>query len=370
MTGVHGQVLGHVVRRSVEAVQNQNDDMQTFLSQHQLPTWAVVSLVLYCLVFAILLASIRYTIGDVIATLMMVETPKTETVIFTESKESSDPDAPLEKAPLLDAEAITVKHEAVTRTARSTMCHMVKKAGFFSRWRGLSVSFVYHLCVGILLSFVPPRSPLLQGSVSIIATVLFSRLHMTWTHVLISEPSTKGWWRRIPSAKAGHNVLLPSAIYATAQQLTIYMPVLLALVLGVHNVDHSQLVHSFDKAERVTYGLKLFACAVTGLFVAVMILLPAAVTLTRVEASMLPEEDEAIVPFDRTFGGKAESTVTDRSGSISFVEAWRSCDKIVRFRIVKVYAQLITMQVVIMILGITGAVVFISGYAVAKNSPN
>ncbi|RJE16779.1 hypothetical protein PHISCL_10884, partial [Aspergillus sclerotialis] len=47
------------------------------------------------------------------------------------------------------------------------------------------------------------------------------------------------------------------------------------------------------------------------LMVALFVLLqiPATVTLVRVAASMLPEEDETIVPFDRTFGGKTTPAI-------------------------------------------------------------
>lgn len=303
---------------------------------------------------------------------MMVETPKTETITtFTQAKEgSSDPDAPLEKEPLIDTETVTVKYEAVTRTARSTMRHMVKKAGFFSRWRGLGVSFVYHFCVGLCLSFVPNYNPAVKAGVSILATVLFSRLHMTWTHVLISEPSAKSWFRRIPSARAGHNVLLPSAVYATAQQLTLYMPVMLYFVLGLYKVGHQQIVHEFTKAERIAYAIKLVSCLLTGVFVAVMILLPASVTLTRIEASMLPEEDEALVPFDRTFGGKVVPAIVGGTGCVGFVDAWRTVDRTVRFRIVKVYAQLFTMQMVIFILGMVGIATFVAGLKHIQTDPN
>ncbi|KAF2231401.1 hypothetical protein EV356DRAFT_579217 [Viridothelium virens] len=365
MTGVHGQVLGHVVRRSVEAYSDQKaqEDMNQFFAQHQLPGWAVAGIALYAIFFAVALASIRYTIGDVIATLMMVETPKTETITtISEPAKSADPDAPLEKEDyLLDTETVTIRHEPVTKTGRSTMRHMVKHAGSFSRWRGLSVSFVYHLCVGAVLSLVPRHQPLLQGAVSTLATVMFSRIHMTWTHVLISMPSEKTWFRRMPSRKMQRNVLLPSAVYAAAQQLTIYMPMLLAVVLGLHRVNHQQLVHEFTKADRVVYAVKLGACLLTAAFVALTVLLPASVTLTRIEASMLPEEDEALVPFDRTFDGKVVPAIVGGTGCVSFVDAWRTVDRKVRFRIVKIYAQLFTMQTIIVILGMIGLAAFAVG---------
>ena len=165
-------------------------------------------------------------------------------------------------------------------------------------------------------------------------------------------------------------MLLPSAVYATAQQLTLYMPLLLSFVLGVHRVGHEQLVHEFTKAERTVFALKIGACVLTALFVAVMILLPASVTLTRIEASMLPEDDESLVPFDRTFGGKVVPTDLGGRGCVGFADAWRTVDRVVRFRVVKVYTQLFAMQMVITVLGMIGLASFVAGMKHIQSNPN
>ena len=66
-----------------------------------------------------------------------------------------------------------------------------------------------------------------------------------------------------------------------------------------------------------------------------LIQIPASVTLVRVAASMLPEEDETIVPFDRTFGGKTTPAIIGGQGKIGLVEAWRSFPWSSRMRLVK-----------------------------------
>lgn len=60
MTGVHGQVLGHVVRRSVEAYSDEKaqEDLNRFFASNKLPAWAAVGIVIYAVVFAFLLASV------------------------------------------------------------------------------------------------------------------------------------------------------------------------------------------------------------------------------------------------------------------------------------------------------------------------
>lgn len=73
------------------------------------------------------------------------------------------------------------------------------------------------------------------------------------------------------------------------------------------------------------------------LFVAVQI--PATVAMVRVAASMLPEEDETIVPFDRTFGGMTTPEIVGGQGKIGIVEAWRSFNWECRRRLLKTVAK-------------------------------
>jgi hypothetical protein len=67
--------------------------------------------------------------------------------------------------------------------------------------------------------------------------------------------------------------------------------------------------------------------------------LPANVTLVRIEASILPEEDDTIVPFDRTFGGKVVSQMMGGTGKVSFLEAWRSFNWEARRRLIKLFVK-------------------------------
>ena len=57
------------------------------------------------------------------------------------------------------------------------------------------------------------------------------------------------------------------------------------------------------------------------IYLVVFVVFPATVALIRVQASFLPDDQESIVPFDRTFGK------TDGQIGITFAEAWRSVGK-------------------------------------------
>ena len=135
-------------------------------------------------------------------------------------------------------------------------------------------------------------------------------------------------------------------------------------------MGHKALVEEMGSGEKVLFVAKLVACAAVGLAVAIAVLIPAVVTLVRMEASLLPEEVETIVPFDRTFGGKVVPVEEGGSGCVGFVDAWRTVDRKVRLRIVKVYAQLFTMQMVIVILGMIGLGTFVAGFRHIQANPN
>lgn len=73
---------------------------------------------------------------------------------------------------------------------------------------------------------------------------------------------------------------------------------------------------------------------------AVLIVFPANVSLTRVQASMLPEEHESIVPFDRTFSGKVKPEILGGSGAVGMLDAWKTFGWAARLRLVKLYAKI------------------------------
>jgi uncharacterized membrane protein (UPF0182 family) len=65
---------------------------------------------------------------------------------------------------------------------------------------------------------------------------------------------------------------------------------------------------------------------------------------------MLPEEDETIVPFDRSFGGKVSPAITGGSGKIGIVDAWTTFDWAARVRYAKVTGKALAIEVALCVL--------------------
>lgn len=282
----------------------------------------------------------------------MIEQPQTAILERTTHLVDDSPDAPLdkqEKEHLIDEEVILVKQDPITGSIRKTIRHLHTVGGFTARWRGLGISMVYHLAHSLIsnfiFSFVHPFA-WVQVLAYVASSVLLARIHMTWTHVIISKPSSKPWFRRVAGdRKTWRTLVLPSAVYATAQMATIGLPFLAFVIFTSGPADAQQQCIGV-----MVGGLIMLALSV-------LILLPASVTLTRIEASFLPADEDTIVPFDRTLNGATTNAITlDGSPSGSrkslFIEAWRSFDMASRLRLIKFYIKMALVQSTIVLVGL------------------
>lgn len=283
-----------------------------------------------------------------VATLTTIETP-TATAFQVDAPESDETDLlldqkPSEKAAPAEPEVFLIKTKPITSSIRATFRHLRAQAGPWFRFRGLSLAIVYQLSYGLFMNLCAGdyASPTVRALFAILFHTILARFHMTWTHIVISNPSTKKWYQRLPDRRSAVKVWGPTAIWAAAEQLALYIPAAMFYVYGLdryaEDPTHFRTVDSNVRASDVS---QLFFCGFVGLFIVFAIVFPAEVTLTRVQASMLHEEDEPIVPFDRTFGGKVQP-----GGCVKMLDAWRTFDWAARIRLVTLYAKILAMQIV------------------------
>lgn len=285
----------------------------------------------------------------------MIETP-TATAFTVDS--TDDIDAPLldqkpEDAKAIEADLFLVKQKPITSTMRSAIKHLKARGGRLARFRGFHVALIYHIALSVGTNFMTslfgsPFGSLTRPLAFIVVSIVLARVHMTWTHIVISNPSEKRWYRRIPSGKAVRNIIIPTAISAIAQ-LALCLPVFMLSMSS--DMWQRPSDYGFEKDHAQKFALFQVATAgIAFIVIIVLVIIPADVTLKRVQASMLPEEDEAIVPFDRTFGGKVVPQILGGSGAVSMFEAWKTFDRSARVRLLKLYAKIFLVQVVTTIL--------------------
>ncbi|KIW19504.1 hypothetical protein PV08_00076 [Exophiala spinifera] len=348
----------HIAPRGLEAVhgmlgapeQSQPDDGEA-------PQVApVAALVFFLSAFAVILVmfTIVYTYGHILPTLCMIESPETEAYVPVDIIEPTSPPAysetPTPKTTDEEdgGDLLLVRNKPVTASIRATILHLRARAGYWSRLRGLSMFIVWSFVSGFFVSTLGTAfgSRLGFAFAAILVETMLSTLHMAWIHIVISEPNPKRWYQRIPSVKTWPKIAPAVALWATANQVVAILPRLVCGSFGslkhMNNPDYTP-----DKKDLYAVG----AQGVMGMFLTVLLFvllqIPASVTMVRVAASMLPEEDETIVPFDRTFGGKTTPTILGGQGKIGLVEAWRSFAWSSRVRLVKL---MIKVAVIVMAL--------------------
>ena len=277
---------------------------------------------------------------EVVTTLCMVETPH---AAITVSPSTSEPADKGEKEGLLEAgPTITLVYQKpITSSIRATITHVVANAGTFARFRGFRVHAMYSLAFLLAAEFFEAALPRVPGQailVSALSGAVLANFHAVWTHRVVSMPTTKSFWQRLPSQSNWKTLALPAAISASMPYVSVYLTIGVGALLGLHRENPEQF-HRYSSGQLACLAMRVVGVAIFGLFCSLFLCLPAIVTLVRIEASILPEDEDTIVPFDRTFDGKAVSQMHGGSGKVGFLDAWRSFNWEARRRLIKLFVK-------------------------------
>ncbi|KAK0257207.1 hypothetical protein LTR91_001455 [Friedmanniomyces endolithicus] len=378
-----GPILGHLARRGVQAAQDHFKQaspayvaklqQDAALYEQQGPAGEInpmelLPIVITAIIALALIASIRYSVGEVMSSLAMIESPSSTAIIEPKASPYAD-DAPpayadAEKESFIpseaepDVEVTVIAHKPITSKVVTTMGHLQRIGGFRARWRGLGLSILYHGLHGTISNLLAGFMGFGLGG-RFISYVLVSlglaRIHMVWTHSMIAYPSAKPFWRRIVPRKQCKAILLPSLVFAVAQQATIGLPLMVAFAMGLPEIKREHVMATAQHencGQMALLALRFFAVPATAIFVVLAVLLPASMTLTRIEAALLPEDEQTIVPFDKeAIVGELDLTVRGSSKAL-FVQAWRSIDRSARLRVVKMYVKMVLAQFTIVVIGL------------------
>jgi len=265
----------------------------------------------------------------------MIESPA-ETIAF-DPLPTEDSDTPIK-----DPEHGQIQPQPITASFRRTLRHL---GGFRARFRGIVIYIVAAIAinfVGGILSALPLLSFIPRPFWNTVATALCAILPLTWVHIVISQPKAQAWYRRLAPTKMWKKVAAPTAIAAFAEQLAVFLPLYLAFVLGLNKPER---IPNMSGGQQTAAAFKGLGLLVFSLAMKLFVSIPAKVVLTRVQASLLPDSEETIVPFDRSFGGKVVPEIVGGSGVIGMLDAWKSFDWASRIRLIKAYVKVFAMQV-------------------------
>ncbi|KAI1377581.1 hypothetical protein F4677DRAFT_414861 [Hypoxylon crocopeplum] len=307
------------------------------MAGYQMPGWGWGLLVLDILVFLPLILTVNYSLQHLFPTLAIVEDPNPpayEPVSLNADSESLAE----ENAPLAD-EAARGGSQArlITSSIRSTYRTLAAISGWRSLFRGLACYLALTVATGFIRGnlgiFLPS---LIAGPVSALA---LTQLYTAWAHIVISAPSSKTFWKRLPPfKKAFQATALPIVMYFFAAELAAFIPKILAYAMHMNLPDAGQpgTIPQADKNDIWKGVLVLLLTLVLHIF----LVIPTQVILTRVQASLLPDEDDTIVPFDRSFQGKVEPAIVGGKGFVTIKDAWQSFSRASWVRLVKLYVKI------------------------------
>lgn len=333
-------MIEHVVGRGVLHASG----MQVFKravegpSEIEVPKWGVVVLVISFIVMVVFLSAVNYTLSDVVATLCMVETPSAAITISTPDEPASKD----EKEGLLEASpaATLVRQKPLTSSIRATIKYLVSQGGHLARFRGFRYqmiwAFAYVMVRNMIKAAIPTFVPFSFVISSALAGALTANLHAAWLHKVVSMPSGTRYWQRVPARSNWKVLALPVAVHSTMPYVSIYVARGATQLLRLDRLNRED-VTEYTGAEWTSLIARFIAFIVIAVSCTLFLCLPAAVTMVRVEASILPENEDTIVPFDRTFDGKVMPKAVGGTGSIGFLDAWRSFNWESRRRLLKLF---------------------------------
>ncbi|ODH45985.1 hypothetical protein GX48_07932 [Paracoccidioides brasiliensis] len=344
-------LIQHLARRGLEAVllnlDSPNDNGHGGGARH-LSAWALMVFIVTTVVFGLVAFAFQYTYGMVVAMLTVVEDPHPPdiytpiTIPDYSSKLSIN-----NTSSSLNATAFSPPGP-ITRSLRTAILHLRARVGPWSRFHGLNVYLCMSICRTLLaklfLSSHHRNPDPLQSLVLIATDVVSAPLELAWVHIVISNPSERPFWWRIPGCGSWVKIAPAVALRSVASQLTLVLPAQLGLRLIQWPVNQSNSSFSDPEYNPNSDVLVALGVLVLSWALAVLVEIPATVTMIRVAASLLPEEEETIVPFDRTFGGKVQPVLLGGSGGkIGLLDAWRTFTWPSRIRLLQVLAKTFAM---------------------------
>ncbi|KAH6635178.1 hypothetical protein B0J18DRAFT_462301 [Chaetomium sp. MPI-SDFR-AT-0129] len=272
-----------------------------------------------------------YTLTHVYPTLAAVEDPLPayEALPIDDDGAPKPNDEPVHTAQ--PGQPITASLRATNRLIRSL-------GGWLANFRGFGYYFLVNLAVIIATGIISAPFFVPSSVGHLLALLGTAPLSTTWTHVVITAPSTKSFFSRIPPVnKVYLATWFPTFLFWAAIQASVILPTLLAYAIGL-NLQTGETPSGSDAGK---------ALAVAGLSLGIQasFVIPAHAALARVQASLLPADEDPLVPFDRSFAGRVEPEIITGKGFATFGAAIKTIPRAswIRIYLLRIKVFFVTM---------------------------
>ena len=253
------------------------------------------------------------------------------------------------------------KSAYLTSSIRATVRHLNAEAGDLSMFRGIgSASAIYLVMIpmSLCLEYVSHKLPLIkksgrvsEGFANHLTTLIGCQMLATLLHVCISKPRYKFWFRRMPMTWFGVlrtawvaiivNGLTDDVVEAAFYWLTP------STKPGNGTIDTRSEKQVFQISNgplvRISVAVIIWSFFKSMLrgqikpLVRRFLLRPVEAIDTRVYASMLRDDEDPVIPMDRSFQGRPQTggILQQSPEPLSFLQAAKTIDKKTYIRLVK-----------------------------------
>lgn len=216
---------------------------------------------------------------------------------------------------------------------------LLETGGWTANFRGIVCSVVLSFAtgfVGVIFMAIPG----VRYFGVLLASLATVQLSTAWTHIVISAPSERPWHKRLPPLrKTFEATCLPVSMYWAATTVVSFVPRVLAGWMGLNQWDPSSPMMVPEYGSDSIW--KSILVVLTVLIGTIFLIIPAQVVLVRVQASLLPPDEDAIVPFDRSFSGKLEPAIVGGKGYVTVKDAWTTFSRASWIRLVKLLGKIL-----------------------------
>lgn len=247
----------------------------------------------------------------------------------------------------------------VSSSIRCTLRHLQTEAGDFSALRGIGtqwmlqfLSTLVNLAIGYVLPTKLIHAPRILSILGTVLTaLLLAQADTAWLHITISKPRLKFWFRRLPLTFLTMIKILwiPTITLVLAQEFVDWAPSMLLSsksAQGGPGQGQRGMIHVTD-GPVVRIGMfkflwSLLASQLRSLvrpILKTIIAMPIEAVYRRMQASVLPDEDDPIVPIDRSFSGSPNSGILYQQKPLDFLSACRSIDRPTIVRLALLYVK-------------------------------
>lgn len=264
------------------------------------------------------------------------------------------------------------QERSITKSLRTTVRHLYSIGGLSAACRGMALHVSYIVAVIIVSApvgflwflrtvdfeaetkgFSDPQDWSLNERLTQVFTdsvagaasnLLLCSWHAAWVHIVITQPTLRIWYRRLPPfLQTLRATWIPLLALPLADALLHCLSAVLHHYLGLFGEPEATtgLITSRNTQKMLVWLL----CHSLNAYIVLVL----NVALIRVQASLLSEEEETIIPFDRSFGlggtsGLRPGLLAESRGVLSFGDACRSMTRMEIRRLLIVSFKLLAVQ--------------------------